>query len=73
MAALIRLISQGRAALNPFHMPRNKTRNTAARPWLISLISAAIAYLYLPTGWYVPIGAICGIASAFLFIQEDGL
>ena len=46
---------------------------SAARPWLISLISAAIAYLYLPTGWYVPIGAICGIASAFLFIQEDAL
>jgi predicted branched-subunit amino acid permease len=46
---------------------------SAARPWLVSLISAAIAYLYLPTGWYVPIGAICGIASAFLFIQEDEL
>ena len=46
---------------------------SAARPWLISLISAAIAYLYLPAGWYVPIGAICGIASAFLFIQEDEL
>ncbi|CAB1214103.1 AzlC family ABC transporter permease [Acinetobacter bouvetii] len=43
----------------------------AARPWLVSLITAALAYLYLPAGWYVPIGALCGIASAFLFIQED--
>lgn len=44
---------------------------TAAQPWLISLICAAIAYVYLPTGWYVPIGAMCGIASAFFLIQED--
>ena len=44
---------------------------SAARPWLVSLICAALAYLYLPSGWYVPIGAICGIASAFIFIQED--
>ena len=44
---------------------------TAARPWLVSLVCAALAYLYLPVGWYVPIGAICGIASAFFFSNED--
>ncbi|MFW1752947.1 AzlC family ABC transporter permease [Acinetobacter wanghuae] len=42
----------------------------AARPWLVSLVCAALAYLYLPAGWYVPIGALSGIASAFFFIQE---
>lgn len=39
----------------------------AARPWLVSLITAALAYLYLPSGWYVPIGAISGIVFSLLF------
>ena len=43
----------------------------AARPWLVSLICAALAYLYLPSGWYVPIGAISGIISAFFFLGDD--
>ncbi|OTG80095.1 branched-chain amino acid ABC transporter permease [Acinetobacter sp. ANC 4558] len=43
----------------------------SARPWLVSLVCAALAYLYLPNGWYVPIGAICGIASAFYLIGDD--
>lgn len=43
----------------------------AARPWLVSLIAAVIAYLYLPEGWYVPIGAIFGIASACFFVGDD--
>ena len=43
----------------------------AARPWLVSLVAAALAYLYLPQGWYVPIGAISGIASAFFLIGDE--
>lgn len=43
----------------------------AALPWVISLISAVLAYLYLPTGWYVPIGALTGILSAFLLIKDS--
>ena len=43
----------------------------AARPWLVSLIAAALAYLYLPSGWYVPIGAISGIFSAFFLIGDE--
>lgn len=43
----------------------------AARPWLVSLVVAAIAYLYLPAGWHVPLGAISGIASAFFLIGEN--
>ena len=37
----------------------------AARPGLVSLVTAALAYLYLPQGWHVPIGAVAGIASAY--------
>ncbi len=44
---------------------------SAARPWLVSLICAALAYLYLPAGWYVPIGALAGIVSAFFLIGEE--
>jgi predicted branched-subunit amino acid permease len=36
-----------------------------ALPWLISLIAAALAYYYLPKGWYVLIGSISGIFAAF--------
>ncbi|NNG83016.1 AzlC family ABC transporter permease [Acinetobacter sp. ANC 5378] len=43
----------------------------AAHPWLVSLIAAALAYLYLPQGWYVPIGAISGIASAFFLMGDE--
>jgi len=43
----------------------------AARPWLVSLICAALAYLYLPAGWYVPMGALAGIVSAFFLIGEE--
>jgi len=44
---------------------------SATRPWLFSLITAALAYLYLPSGWYVPVGAISGIASAFFLIGDE--
>lgn len=43
----------------------------AARPWFVSLIAAALAYIYLPQGWYVPIGTISGIASAFFLMREE--
>ncbi|WP_374252795.1 AzlC family ABC transporter permease [Acinetobacter brisouii] len=44
---------------------------SAARPWLVSLIAAILAYLYLPQGWYVPVGTICGIASAFFLTGDE--
>ena len=44
---------------------------TEARPWLISFICAALAYSYLPGNWYVLIGALAGITSAFWLIQKD--
>lgn len=42
-----------------------------ALPWLISLIAAALAYYYLPKGWYVLIGSISGIFAAFLLIGDE--
>ena len=42
----------------------------AARPCLVSLITAALAYLYLPQGWHVPIGAVAGIASAYWLLGD---
>lgn len=42
----------------------------AARPWLVSLVTAALAYLYLPQGWHVPIGAIAGIASTYWLLGD---
>lgn len=43
----------------------------AATPWLVSLVMAALAYLYLPSGWHVPLGAISGIVSAFFLFGDD--
>ncbi len=42
----------------------------AARPWLVSLVTAALAYLYLPQGWHVPIGAIAGTASTYWLLGD---
>lgn len=42
-----------------------------ALPWLISLIAAALAYLYLPKGWYVLVGSVTGIITAILFVGDE--
>lgn len=39
----------------------------AARPWLVSLVSAGGTYLLLPGGWYVLVGALAGVASAWVW------
>ena len=36
----------------------------AARPWLLSLVVAALTYLFVPGAWYVMAGALSGIAAA---------
>ncbi|MGI4747576.1 MAG: AzlC family ABC transporter permease [Janthinobacterium lividum] len=38
----------------------------AAVPWLVSLIVAAGTYLTVPGAWYVPAGALLGIAVAWI-------
>lgn len=40
----------------------------AAKPWLISLVTAALVYWVLPeNGWYVVIGTLAGLAYAYFF------
>lgn len=38
----------------------------AALPWLVSLVIAAGVYLTVPGAWYVPAGAVVGIAVAWV-------
>lgn len=42
----------------------------AARPWLVSLLVAAVTYLLIPGGWYVPAGALSGIIAAFFWVEH---
>lgn len=42
----------------------------AARPWLVSLIVAAVTHLLVPGAWYVAAGAIAGIFAAYLLAEE---
>lgn len=39
----------------------------AARPWLVSLVAAGATYLLAPGGWYVLVGAVAGVASAWVW------
>lgn len=43
----------------------------AARPWLVSLAAAILAHLLLPGAWYVAIGALAGLAAAFVLAGRD--
>lgn len=42
----------------------------AARPWLVSLVVAALTYLMVPGAWYVAAGASSGLVSAWFFWRE---
>lgn len=42
----------------------------AARPWLVSLIVAAIVALTIDGAWYVPAGALSGLFTAYLLGSE---
>jgi predicted branched-subunit amino acid permease len=42
----------------------------AARPWLVSLVVAALTYLLVPGAWYVAAGALSGVISAY-FLSGD--
>ncbi|VVE51074.1 branched-chain amino acid ABC transporter permease [Pandoraea commovens] len=35
-------------------------------PWLVSLVAAALTYLYVPGSWYVAAGAVAGLLAAVL-------
>jgi 4-azaleucine resistance transporter AzlC len=44
---------------------------SAALPWLVSLLVAAATYLVLPGAWYVPAGALSGVAAAFFWARSS--
>lgn len=43
----------------------------AARPWLVSLIVAALMHLLVPGAWYVAAGALSGLVAAYLLAEGD--
>ncbi|MBC9179790.1 AzlC family ABC transporter permease [Pseudoroseomonas ludipueritiae] len=43
----------------------------AARPWLVSLVVAALVYLFVPGGWYVVAGALSGLMAAWLLAEAE--
>lgn len=42
----------------------------AARPWLVSLVVAALVYLFIPGAWYVAAGAVSGLLAAWLMAGD---
>jgi 4-azaleucine resistance transporter AzlC len=47
------------------------TGMAAARPWLVSLVVAALTYLLVPGAWYVAAGALSGVAAAWLLTEAS--
>ena len=43
----------------------------AARPWLVSLVTAAVTYRLVPGAWYVVAGTVTGLASAFWWADPE--
>ncbi|WDZ75210.1 AzlC family ABC transporter permease [Ensifer adhaerens] len=42
----------------------------AARPWLVSLVTAALVYLFVPGAWYVAASALSGLVSSYLLAKQ---
>lgn len=42
---------------------------TTALPWAVTLVVAVAAYLFLPQGWYVPLGAFSGAMVAWVLAR----
>ena len=43
----------------------------SARPWVVSLVVAALVYLMLPNGgWYVLVGTLSGLVMAYFTENE---
>lgn len=43
----------------------------ACRPWLVSLVVAALTYLYVPGAWYVAAGATAGLIAAVIWAERS--
>jgi 4-azaleucine resistance transporter AzlC len=46
------------------------TGMAAARPWLVSLVVAALVHLFVPGAWYVAAGAASGLPAAWLMAGD---
>jgi predicted branched-subunit amino acid permease len=46
------------------------TSMAAALPWLVSLVVAALFYLFVPGAWYVAAGAVSGLIAAWLMAGD---
>ena len=44
----------------------------SARPWLVSLVVAAVVHLLVPGAWYVAAGAVTGLVSAYCWGGDNG-
>ncbi len=44
---------------------------SAARPWFVSLVVAAVTYLTIRGAWYVAAGALSGLVAAYLLAGEE--
>jgi 4-azaleucine resistance transporter AzlC len=42
----------------------------AARPWLVSLVVAALVHLLVPGAWYIAAGALCGLIAAYVLAGD---
>ncbi|WP_211238334.1 AzlC family ABC transporter permease [Deinococcus pimensis] len=42
----------------------------AARPWLVSLLVAALTFLLVPGAWYVAAGALSGLVAAYILSEN---
>ncbi|MDO5537241.1 MAG: AzlC family ABC transporter permease [Desulfovibrionaceae bacterium] len=42
----------------------------AAIPWGLSLVCAVLVYVFVPGAWYVPAGALTGVAAAFVLAED---
>jgi 4-azaleucine resistance transporter AzlC len=43
----------------------------AARPWLVSLVVAAVTYRLVPGAWYIAAGALSGIVAAVAWVERE--
>jgi 4-azaleucine resistance transporter AzlC len=42
----------------------------AARPWLVSLTVGGATHVFVPGAWYVPAGALSGVAAAYVLARR---
>lgn len=47
------------------------TTARAARPWLVSLVTAGATHFTVPGAWYVPAGAVAGLFAAWWWTDEQ--